>query len=358
MEKNNEPKILAIETSCDETAAAVLIGAKIKSNIIYSQLNLHKKTKGIVPEVASRAHIEKIILVIKQALQAARVRPLQIDLIAVTVGPGLIGSLLVGVDTAKTLGFIWDKSIVPVNHIEGHIYANFIGKLPATSYKLPTFPAVALVVSGGHTSLILMRGHGNYKLLGSTLDDAAGEAFDKVARILDLGYPGGPAISAAAESCQQTAAGCQLSLPRPMIKTNNFDFSFSGLKTAVLYTVQDLKKHYKVTQLPNYTITAVAAEFQQAVVDVLVNKTIKAARKYNAKSILLGGGVAANKLLRRQLRSAVKKELPVSCFLFPALSLCTDNAAMIGLCAYYKYLADKKNLKNWREIKIDLNPKL
>src|SRR4030042_1229205 len=181
------PKILAIETSCDETAAAILIGGEIKANIVYSQLKLHQKTKGVVPEVASRAHVEKIIPVVKQALRVATVRPLQIDVIAVTVGPGLIGSLLVGVDTAKTLGFIWNKPIIPINHIEAHIYANFIG-------QEPVFPAICLVVSGGHTSLILMRGHGNYKLLGQTLDDAAGEAFDKVAKILDLPYPGGPPI--------------------------------------------------------------------------------------------------------------------------------------------------------------------
>ena len=345
MENNNELKILAIETSCDETAAAVLFGDKIKSNIVYSQLKLHQKTGGVVPEVASRAHIEKIIPVIKEALSVAKVSPLQIDFIAVTVRPGLIGSLLVGVDTAKTLAYVFKKPVVPINHIEAHIYANFIG-------QEPIFPAVALVVSGGHTSLILMRGHGNYKLLGSTLDDAAGEAFDKVANILGLGYPGGPAVAAAAAKLPITNYQLPITLPRPMIDSDDFNFSLSGLKTAVLY---------KVKKLPADSCqptAAIAAEFQKAVVDVLVSKTIKAGRKYSAKSILLGGGVAANKLLRKQLKSAVKKELPNSLFLIPDSSFCTDNAVMIGLCAYYKYFSDKNNLKNWQEIKINLNPKL
>lgn len=352
-------KILAIETSCDETAAAVLFGDKIKSSIVYSQLNLHRKTDGIVPEVASRAHIEKIITVVEQALLDARTRPKEIDLVAVTIGPGLIGSLLVGVDTAKALGFIWGKPMVPINHVEGHIYANFVREIKNKKSKIKNiFPAIALIASGGHTSLILMRGHGNYKLLGSTLDDAAGECFDKVAKILNLGYPGGPAIAAAAVKSKILNPKSKISFPRPMIDSGNFDFSFSGLKTAVLYAVRNLEKYYQVTRLPDYIITAIAAEFQQVVADVLISKTIKAARVYKAKLIMLGGGVAANKLLRRHLRAAVKKELPNSLFLIPNSRLCTDNAAMIGLCAYYRYLKDKKNLKNWREIKINLNPKL
>jgi N6-L-threonylcarbamoyladenine synthase len=364
MVKKKNIVILAIETSCDETAAAILVDGTIKSNIIYSQLALHQKTKGIVPEIASRAHIEKIIPVIKQAFFNAKVRPLQIDLIAVTVGPGLIGSLLVGVDTAKTLAYILKKPVIPINHIEGHIYANFVK-------KLPKFPVIALIVSGGHTSLILMRGHGNYKLLGSTIDDAAGEAFDKVARILDLGYPGGPAISAAADmkyqiSNQKYQIKSQISnlkykikLPRPMIDSDDFDFSFSGLKTAVLYTARKQKTRLPARQAVNSKQkAAIAAEFQQAVVDVLIAKTIKAARIYKAKSVMLGGGVAANQLLRQEMKKRVSRELPNSLFLIPDSSLCTDNAVMIGLCAYCKYLENKKNLKSWQEVKIDLNPKL
>lgn len=378
---NKNKKILAIETSCDETAASVLIGIggkkseniaakkiKIKSNIVYSQLLLHRKTKGIVPEVASRAHVEKIIFVIKEALSKAGVRINEIDIIAVTVGPGLIGSLLVGIDTAKSLSYILKKPVIPINHVEAHLYANFVtNKIRKTrnpkSEIRNMFPAIALIVSGGHTSIILMQGHGNYKLLGSTIDDAAGEAFDKIANLLNLPYPGGPAIAAAAAKFKippssrghqvEGNSKFQIHLPRPMIDSDNFDFSFSGLKTSVFYLIKKLgaRKAKKMQ-------AQIAAEFQQAVVDVLVSKTIKAARKYNAKSVMLGGGVAANQLLRSELKRKIKKEFPSSYLLIPNSSLCTDNAAIVGVCGYYKYLAKNNSLKNYKEIKINLEPDL
>jgi N6-L-threonylcarbamoyladenine synthase len=341
------PKILAIETSCDETAAAILFGSKIRSNVIYSQLALYQKTKGIVPEVASRAHIEKIISVIKQALSDAKVRPSQIDLIAVTVGPGLIGSLLVGVDTARSLAYLLNRPIIPINHIEAHLYAVFVKKIQ--SRKI--FPAIAMVVSGGHTSILLMRGHGNYKLLGMTIDDAAGEAFDKVAKILNLSYPGGPSISLEAKRAKRK--GKKIYFPRPMINSSDFNFSFSGLKTAVLYKVRELglKKTKKLKP-------ELAYQFQKALVEVLVEKVTKAARKYKAKTIILGGGVVANELLRFEMRKKVKNLKPKINLLIPDLNLCTDNAVIVGICGYYKYKTFKNCLSNWQKIKVNLNPDL
>lgn len=349
MPKNKKRVILAIETSCDETAAAILVGDKILANIVYSQLKIHQKTKGIVPEAASRAHIEKIIPVIDRALCAAKIPPDKLDLIAVTVGPGLIGSLLIGVDTAKALGFVWHKKVMPINHVEGHIYANFgfkNGQAINSKSQAINFPVVCLIVSGGHTQLILMRGHGNYKLLGSTLDDAAGEAFDKVANILGLGYPGGPAIAAAAAKAK-TNCKPKILLPRPLINSGDFNFSFSGLKTAVLYKFQNLK-------ISKFKTVAMAAEFQRAAIEVLVTKTIAAAKKYQAKSIILGGGVAANKLLRQELKKTMRQNLPSTLLFLPPLSLCTDNAAMIGLCAYYHCLKSDRSLKDNQEIKVNL----
>lgn len=359
------PRILAIETSCDETAAAILIGSKIVSNIVYSQLALHQKTKGIVPEVASRAHIEKIISVIKQALSDARVRPSQIDFIAVTVGPGLIGSLLVGVDTAKALAYVLKKPIIPINHIEAHLYANFGGG-KIWKIRNPTFvpssgrgkseirnifPAIGMVVSGGHTSIILMRGHGDYKLLGTTIDDAAGEAFDKVAKILNLSYPGGPSISLEAKRAERK--GKKIYFPRPMINSSDFNFSFSGLKTAVLYKIRELGLEKTKKLKPELVY-----QFQKALVEVLVEKVAKAARIYKAKTIILGGGVVANELLRFEMRKKVKNLKPKINLLIPDLELCTDNAVIIGICAYYRYLTNKNDLKDFKSIKVNLNPKL
>ena len=311
--------ILSIETSCDDTGIALIEGnrkgCRILSNIVSSQIKIHAPYGGVVPNLAARAHLENIEPVLKKALQQAN-NP-KIDLMAVTIGPGLIPSLLVGTNFAKALAYNWQKPIMGINHIEGHIYANFLkGTVPFT------FPALCLVVSGGHTQLILMKGHGKYKLLGETRDDAAGEAFDKVAKLLNLGYPGGPIISQKAKKGNPHA----FDLPRPMINSNNLDFSFSGLKTAVLYEVKKQK--------PN--IDDMAASFQQAVIDVLISKTIKTAKEYKVKTIMLSGGVAANHELRQQMERVVEKELPKAKFQMPEIKLCTDNAAMIAAAAFYK----------------------
>lgn len=348
--------ILAIETSCDETAAAVLDGKKVLSNIVASQIDIHKKTGGIVPEVASRAHIEKILPVIEEALQKADTRIESVDLITVTTGPGLIGSLLVGVETAKTLAYAYEKPIIGINHLEGHIYANWIE-------NKPELPAMILTVSGGHTSLIYMKNLEQFKIIGETRDDAAGEAFDKVAKILDLGYPGGPAIQKAAERYKAQKSDRKIKFPRPMLDQD--DFSFSGLKTSVLYKTMKLKLNNKLK-------SQIAYEFQKAIVESLVIKTIKAAERHEVKSILLSGGVAANKLLRSELekavrnycsskartndfsadKSALKNKCPIA-FHVPSFEYCTDNAAMIGVAAYIKSLKAKP--QKWYDINADAN---
>lgn len=308
-------RTLAIETSCDETSAALLEidngKVKLLKNTVATSLAIHKKTGGIVPEVAAREQIKYIIPVIEDTVKDLN----DIDSIAVTVGPGLVGSLLVGVETAKTLSFIFNKPIIPVNHLIGHIYANWIDQ----GSKIE-FPALGLVVSGGHTDLVLLEDHGKIKWLGGTRDDAAGEAFDKIGRLLGLPYPGGPAIE------KQALKGNpeKLRLPRPMIDSNDHDFSFSGLKAAVLREVQQFE------QLRNETIHDISASVQEAVIDVLVKKTIDAAQKYKVKSILLGGGVAANQKLRDELAS--KSSVPL---FIPEKSLCTDNAAMIGAASFF-----------------------
>ncbi|MFH0856336.1 MAG: tRNA (adenosine(37)-N6)-threonylcarbamoyltransferase complex transferase subunit TsaD [bacterium] len=397
-------KILAIETSCDETSAAVVEGSRgkvrILSNIISSQIDIHKKYGGVVPEVAARNHILNIIPVIDRALKAdnapltprnrVRGRPLkrgisEVDLIAVTAGPGLMSSLLIGAQTAETLAYIWKKPLMVINHIEGHIYANWIEQINIKSKVCPEyaegekieFPALCLVVSGGHTQLVLMKDHLKYKTVGQTRDDAAGEAFDKVAKILDLGYPGGPIISEMAGMVSPFEKGGEgdflnkTKLPRPMIKNDDFDFSFSGLKTAVLYLVRDLKKNGAFMKTPpqprggsesfpsseDGVRGRLCAEFQQAVIDVLVHKTIGAAKKHKVKSILLAGGVAANIELRRQLQEAVERELGERIiFNVPEQILCTDNAAMVGAAAYYRYMVKPSSAKiPPMKIKIDPN---
>jgi N6-L-threonylcarbamoyladenine synthase len=329
-------KILAIETSCDETAAAVLENGKICSNIVASQIEIHKKTGGIVPEIASREHTEKILSVVEEALKKARTDIKNIDLIAITCGPGLIGSLLVGVETAKTLAYLLNKPIIGINHLEGHIFANWI------DFK-PKLPAIILIVSGGHTSLVLMKNLDNLKIIGETRDDAAGEAFDKVAKLLDLGYPGGPAIEKVAGSLSRPIKPYRsLSFPRPMLKEN--DFSFSGLKTAVLYKTLKLKLNDKLK-------SQIAFEFQKAIVETLVEKTINAAQKYEVKSILLSGGVTANKLLRIESEKRAKGE--GFDFHVPAFEYCTDNAAMIGMAAHFQSL--KRKPSKWYDINADAN---
>jgi N6-L-threonylcarbamoyladenine synthase len=322
-------KLLGIETSCDETAAAVVEeGREILSNIIASQVDIHARYGGIVPEVASRQHLIAVIPIIQQAMAQAQARWSDLDGIAVTIGPGLAGSLLVGVNIAKAIALAQDMPLVGINHLEAHIYANWL------EGKKPDLPCLCLIVSGGHTDLLLMRGHGDYLPLGRTRDDAAGEAFDKVARILGLGYPGGPAIEQAALN----GNGALHPLPRAWLKGTD-DFSFSGLKTAVLRLVEEKPK------LPP---ADVAASFQQAVVDVLVTKTIAAAQRVGAKQVVLSGGVAANRVLRQALDQ--RSPLPV---LFPSPLLCTDNAAMIAGCGYFHLKAG--HIASWD---LDVAPNL
>jgi N6-L-threonylcarbamoyladenine synthase len=303
-------KILAIETSCDETAVAVVEnGTRMLSNQIASQVEIHARYGGVVPEVASRQHLLSIIPILRQAMAEAGVTCKGLSAIAVTVGPGLAGSLLVGVNVAKAMALANNLPLIGVNHLEGHIYANWLGD------KSIDFPVVCLIVSGGHSDLVLMRGHGDYVVLGRTRDDAAGEAFDKAARILGLGYPGGPAIEQAAR-----AGTTSIPLPRAWLGGSS-DFSFSGVKTALLR----LFEAGKVSSVADS-----AASFQAAVVDVLVAKTVATAKEHRVKQILLAGGVASNKLLRNWLIK--KSPLPV---LVPPPILCTDNAAMIAACGYY-----------------------
>ncbi|MBL7209901.1 MAG: tRNA (adenosine(37)-N6)-threonylcarbamoyltransferase complex transferase subunit TsaD [Dehalococcoidia bacterium] len=312
-------RILAIETSCDETAAAVVEdGVSILSNIVASQVDIHARYGGIVPEVASRQHILTVLPVVENAMAEAEVAWQDIIAIAVTFGPGLAGSLLVGVNVAKAIAFAQGLPLVGVNHLEGHIYANWLGK------EQPVFPCLCLIASGGHSDLVLMTGHGQFERLGRTRDDAAGEAFDKGARILNLGYPGGPAIEEAAKS-----GAPSLPLPRAWLKGSD-DFSFSGLKTALLHTVE------KRDSSDASFVAEAAASFQQAIVDVLVTKTLQVAERLGVGQILLAGGVAAN----RTLGDEFIRNSPVA-VLIPPPSLCTDNAAMIAACGYYHFQLSK-----------------
>ncbi len=310
-------KILGIETSCDETAAAVIEdGTKILSNVVASSLELHAKTGGIIPEVAAREQLKSIIPVIESSLESAKLSTNDIDVIAVTNGPGLIGSLFIGVETAKTLAFSWSKPIVPTNHLFGHIYANWL-----ENPNPPTFPTLALLVSGGHTELVLLHSHEKFEWLGGTRDDAAGECFDKTARLLGLPYPGGPEIQKAAEKAKKIGEP----LPRPLHDSKDLDFSFSGLKTAVANRVAG-------KTLTQDEVNSTAAAIQEAVVDSLLIKTKKAVEKYKVKEVLLAGGVAANKHLQEE----AKKRLPVKVYNAPP-RLCTDNGAMIGAAAFFQY---------------------
>jgi N6-L-threonylcarbamoyladenine synthase len=318
--------ILSIETSCDETAAAVIIDGKVKANIIASQAQKHKQFGGVVPEVAAREHANVIIPTIKLALKKAKLNLKDLNYIAVTQGPGLATSLMVGIDTAQALGRALDIPVLPVNHMEGHLYGNFVD-------KTIKFPAVALTVSGGHTMLVLMTGHGKFKIIGETLDDAAGEAFDKTAKMMGLPYPGGPVLSKLAETGNPTA----FDFPRPMMKSDNLDFSFSGLKTSVLYTIQKQKR------LTPKVKADLCASVQQAIVDVLIAKLEKAIVQYKPKSILLAGGVAANKPLRERFETLARSMKLQSST--PPFEYCTDNAAMIGVAAYWRIRSKKAKFK-------------
>jgi len=395
--------VLGIETSCDETAASLVEiyplksrkvetsgrsfdRVKVLSNVVSSQVKLHAKYGGVVPSLAAREHVKNLRAVLELALRTGNRKLKDVDLIAVTAGPGLISSLLVGTAFARTLAWKFKKPIIGVNHIEGHIASNWLPPIAENSkFKIRNskksktlnlklvsdfgfrasdlFPAICLVVSGGHTQLILMKGFGKYKIVGETLDDAAGEAFDKIARILGLGYPGGPAIAKAA---QFSIFNFQfpIKLPRPMINSRNLDFSFSGLKTAVLYLDRDLKKKLGKDKLPQELICQIAAEAQQAIVDVLVSKTIKAAEEYKAKSIMLSGGVSANKLLRSELqKNAQQKGIK---YFQPFAEYTTDNAAMIALAGYIKSQKESRQAapatqrkakikESWQKVKADAN---
>jgi len=336
--------ILALETSCDETSAAVLSGnrgdLKLLSNVVSSQIDIHKQYGGVVPEVAARQHIQNVIPVVAEALETAKIKPSDIDLMAVTSGPGLVTSLIIGVETAKALSYAWQKPLLAVNHMYSHIAANFYGN------ELK-FPAVCLVVSGGHTEIVHLKNHQPSKKIGQTIDDAAGEAFDKVAKLLGLDYPGGPAISACADKFSDKIKFPKIELPRPMLKSPNFNFSFSGLKTAVLYAAQKIRN-----QDENFQI-AMSHYFQEAAIEVLVSKTLKAAKQLKAKTILMAGGVAANK----KLRAVLKTEAEKSGFRFsvPEFKLCTDNAAMVAIAAYYLSAKKKIPTDNYKKIKVDCN---
>ncbi|WP_062197239.1 tRNA (adenosine(37)-N6)-threonylcarbamoyltransferase complex transferase subunit TsaD [Massilibacterium senegalense] len=311
--------ILAVETSCDETSMAVIKnGKEMVANVVSSQIESHKRFGGVVPEIASRHHVEQITYVLEETLKKANVLIDDIDAVAVTEGPGLVGALLIGVNAAKALAFSYDKPLVPVHHISGHIYANrFVKEM--------TFPLIALVVSGGHTELVYMKEHGHYEVIGETRDDAVGEAYDKVARVLGLAYPGGPKIDALAQEGKET-----IDFPRAWLEEGSFDFSFSGLKSAVINWLHNSEQRGE-----EIVIEDVAKSFQESVIDVLVTKTKKAQEQYGVKQILLAGGVAANKGLRARLQQIF--ETSDVDLVIPPLSLCTDNAAMIGAAASIEY---------------------
>ncbi len=312
-------KILAIESSCDETSVAIVEdGQKVLSNVVFTQIDIHTKFGGVVPEIASRHHIEKITYVIEEAMKEAKLSFEEIDKIAVTSHPGLVGSLMVGINAAKTIGLCYNKEVIMVNHIHGHIYANYL----ETDF---TFPVLALVVSGGHTELVLMKDYMDFEVIGETLDDAVGESYDKVARVVKVGYPGGPIIDKMAALGMPT-----YSLPHIKLGKDSYDFSFSGLKSAVINLCNKLEM--KGEEL---NANDLAASFQEAVLDVLKEKTIRAAKEFKAKQIIVAGGVAANKGLRKVLQDEVDKieDLKLT---FPSFKYCTDNAAMIGVAAYFQ----------------------
>ena len=395
-------KILGIETSCDETAVAIIEvqsakrkvkNIKVLSNVISSQIKLHAKYGGVVPSLAAREHVKNIGHVFKLALKEAshfakaakntkneKTKLGDIDLVAITRGPGLGPSLLVGIAFARTLAWKYDKPLVGINHLEGHIYSNWLPPVAGISnfkfliskqiqnskFKIQNkklFPILNLIVSGGHTELVLMGNHGEYKIIGETLDDAAGEAFDKVARLLGLGYPGGPAISRQAEkwktqitnSKSQTKHKSQIpniEFPRPMINSKNYDFSYAGLKTSVLYKVKDLKTAgIKIT---DDIINEICYEFQNAALDVLIYKTVKAAQEYKTRSLFLSGGVSANKELRTRLGAEAKK-IKIK-YSQPEMEYTGDNAAMIAMAGYFKVKSKNEKVKtDWESVEMDAN---
>jgi N6-L-threonylcarbamoyladenine synthase len=342
-------RILGIETSCDETAVAVVEdGRRALSNVVASQADLHAEFGGVFPEVASRQHVKVIDAVLESALKGAHIQLADVDAIAVTRGPGLPGSLVVGLNLAKGLALGSGKPLFGINHLEGHLYSAWVQLDEGDKRKEPKFPLLALIVSGGHTELILMRDHLRYERLGGTLDDAAGEAFDKIARLLGLGYPGGPAIQKAAADGKPDA----YKFPRAWLD-GTWDFSFSGLKTAVLHQVRDLAPQSMQDTLPlpdmpdtRLPVGDLAASFQAAVVEVLVGKTKSAAEAFKAKQVLVAGGVSANGALRTGMEEVL--DIPVH---LPPLALCTDNAAMIAAAGYYRHALDEPD-----ELSMDIAP--
>jgi N6-L-threonylcarbamoyladenine synthase len=358
--------ILGIETSCDETAAAVVRdGRLVRSNVISSQIELHRVHGGVVPELAARAQITAIVPVVEEALRVAETDLDGVDAIAVTQGPGLSGSLLVGVNAAKALAYARDLPLIPINHLEAHVYANWL-QVPGDETLLPAFPALCLLVSGGHTELLLLADHDHYQLLGQTLDDAAGEAFDKGARLMGLGYPGGPAIQRASEGGDRKA----FALPRAWLGEASDDFSFSGLKTALLRVVEPYRlpdagpapesdgpfpKHLPPVFRDDLPIADLAASFEEAIVEVLAVKAARAAKRHNAKSVLLAGGVAANRALRERLTREVEAAFtggatpPVK---WPRIALCTDNGAMVAGLAYHRF-----DPRATRDLRVDAYPR-
>lgn len=335
-------RILGIESSCDESAIALLgiknNKVKILKNIISSQVNIHKQYGGIIPEIAARHHVENFFPILKET----KINFQKIDNIAVTYGPGLITSLMVGVELAKTLAYVYQKPLIPINHIEAHIYSNWLShpelfnKSSTISREKvldkKTFPALAVVISGGHTNIFLMKNYGKYKLVGQTVDDAVGEAYDKVAKILNLGYPGGPIIS---HRANQYKGEDDLNFPRPMMHTKDFNMSFSGLKTAVLYKAR-IEKNWNKKKIDKYCFA-----FQNAVIDVLTHKIIKAAQEYKVQNILLGGGVSANNEIRTNLKTKAN-QIGIKTH-FPELKHTGDNAAMIAMAGYFNKNTAKKN---------------
>jgi N6-L-threonylcarbamoyladenine synthase len=332
--------ILGIETSCDETGASIVSnGVQILSNSLASSVLIQQKFGGVMPEHAAREQSRVIVPVIEEITKDPKNI---IDAIGVTIGPGLIGSLLVGVETAKSLAYIWKRPIIPVNHLVGHIYGCWVQDDTKEKITQPKFPALVLLVSGGHTELILMEGHGKFKLISTTRDDAAGEAFDKTARLLGLPYPGGPSISKAATLI--TKKDPQIALPRPLLDSSSLDFSFSGLKTAVLYEVRKQKK------VSEKFISQMAFEIQESITDVLIKKTFRAVGEFSPKSLLLCGGVAANKRLRKRFIEKIEN-YPNIKFFCPPIQYCTDNAATIASAAFFNYSPIP-----WQEI--NANPSL
>ncbi|MDE6583967.1 MAG: tRNA (adenosine(37)-N6)-threonylcarbamoyltransferase complex transferase subunit TsaD [Anaeroplasmataceae bacterium] len=314
--------VLGVESSCDETSVAVVRdGKEVLSNVINSQIDIHKKFGGVVPEIASRHHVYQVSMIFEEALERAQVKPEDIDLVAVTMGPGLIGSLLVGVNAAKTFALMYHKPIIGVHHLAGHIYAN------AIEHEMH-FPAVALLVSGGNTELIYMKDHFDFEIIGETLDDAVGEAYDKVARVVGLPYPGGPAVDRLAFSGKET-----YNLPRVYLEDGSYNFSFSGLKSAVINLVHNAEQR-KESIVPE----DLCASFQAAVTEVLVAKTFRLAKERKVKQIIVAGGVSANKGLKERF----SKENPGFEICIPSIKYCTDNAAMIAVAGYYQFQKFKK----------------